>query len=47
MPVTDGATLNCVIRTGLKVQKESTLQGFGGTEAATEETISAKAPRQG
>ena len=43
MPIADGATLNCVIRTGLKVQKESTLQGFGGTEVAPEETVGAKA----
>lgn len=46
MPRADGATLNCVIRTGLKVKKKSTLYGFGGAGFVTEGTVSAKALRQ-
>lgn len=47
MPRADRSTLNCVIRTGLKVKAESALQEFGGTGFETEEGIAcAKALRQ-
>lgn len=46
MPTADGSTLNCVIRTGLKVKRESVLQGFGGTDFETGGIAHAKALRQ-